>query len=58
MKGITIRLDELTLDKLHYVVSYYERSASSQIVYVVRELIRDFEKKHGEITFENQSEQK
>lgn len=58
MKGITIRLDDLTLDKLHYVASYYERSASSQIVYTVRELIRNFEKEHGEITIDKNSEQK
>ncbi|MGN0478919.1 MAG: hypothetical protein ACI4GO_05765 [Hominenteromicrobium sp.] len=58
MKGITVRLDDLTLNKLHYVSNYYERSASSQIVYLVRELIRDFEKEHGEITFENESGQK
>ena len=35
--------------KLHYISKYYGRSANGQILYLVRQAIRDFEKAEGEI---------
>ena len=37
------------LDKLHVVADYEGRSANSQILVLIRDLIEEYEKKHGEI---------
>ena len=49
IKSFSIRIDDTMLDKLHYIADYEGRSANSQIVVLVRDLIEDYEKKHGEI---------
>lgn len=49
IKSFSIRIDEVMLDKLHYVADYEGRSANGQIVVLIRDLIEDYEKKHGEI---------
>ena len=48
-KSLSIRIDEEMLDKLHFVADYEGRSANSQILILIRDLIEDYEKKHGEI---------
>jgi len=48
-KHISIRIEELTLKKFHYVSKYEDRSASGQIMFLINKSIRDFEEKHGEI---------
>ena len=48
-KHISIRIDEKTLKKFHYVAKYDDRSASGQIMFLINKNIRDFEEKHGEI---------
>lgn len=35
--------------KLHYIAKYEGRSANGQILYLIRQCIRDFEYKNGEI---------
>ncbi len=35
--------------KLHYIAKYEGRSANGQILYLIRQCIRDFEDKNGEI---------
>ena len=50
-KIISFRFDAETLDKLHYVANYEGRSVNGQINHMVRKLIENFEKEHGEITF-------
>lgn len=50
-KHISIRIDEETLKKFHYVAAYDDRSASGQIMYLINQNIRDFEGKHGKILF-------
>ncbi|MCI9402414.1 MAG: Arc family DNA-binding protein [Oscillospiraceae bacterium] len=47
---LSIRMDRDTHDKIQYVAAYEGRSMSSQIVYLMRENIRAFEKEHGPIT--------
>ena len=48
-KNFSFRIDEKTLDKLHVVAEYEARSANSQLIYLVRKCIQEFEAKHGEI---------
>ncbi len=48
-KHISIRIDEEVLRKFHYVAKYEDRSASGQIMFLINNCIRDFEKKNGEI---------
>jgi len=49
MKGLTVRIDDEMLDKLHYVASYEARSANGQVNILIRECIEKFEEKHGKI---------
>ena len=35
--------------KLHYISKYYGRSANGEILFLIRQAIRDFEKAEGEI---------
>jgi hypothetical protein len=37
------------LDKLHVIADYEGRSANSQILVLIRDLIEKYEDKHGEI---------
>lgn len=49
IKSLSIRIDEEMLDKLHVVADYEGRSANSQILILIRDLIESYEGKHGEI---------
>ena len=48
-KHISIRIDESTLQKLHYIAKYEDRSLSRQIMFLINSCIRDFEENHGKI---------
>ena len=48
-KHLGIRIDDELHYKLHYISKYDGRSANGQIIYLIRECIRNFEKEHGEI---------
>ena len=48
-KSLSIRIEKEMLDKLHVVAAYEERSANSQILILIRDCIRTFEKEHGVI---------
>ena len=48
-KSLSIRIDEEMLDKLHVIADYEGRSANSQILVLIRDLIEQYEAKHGEI---------
>ena len=48
-KSLSIRIEEEMLDKLHVVADYEGKSANSQILVLIRDLIEAYEKKHGEI---------
>ena len=52
-KHLSIRADSDMLDKFYYVSKYYGRSGSGQILYLMRNLISEFEKETGVITKEN-----
>lgn len=51
-KHIGVRINDEELHyKLHYIANYEGRSANGQILYIIRQCIKDFEKTHGEIKF-------
>lgn len=58
VKTYTLRIEEKTLDKLHYIANYYGRSANGQMLFMIRQLIEEFEKTHGEIKIERHSKKK
>lgn len=53
LKHISIRLEEETLKKFHYIAKYDDRSASGQIMFLINTCIRQFEAKHGEIQIDS-----
>ncbi|MBQ2945929.1 MAG: Arc family DNA-binding protein [Clostridia bacterium] len=48
-KSLSIRIEEEMLDKLHVIADYEGRSANSQILVLIRDLIEAYEARHGEI---------
>lgn len=51
IKSLSIRIDDVMLDKLHYIADYEGRSANSQTIILIRNAIEEYESKHGEIHF-------
>ena len=49
IKSLTIRIDDTLLDKLHVVADYEGRSANSQVLILIRNCVREYEKENGEI---------
>ncbi len=49
IKSISIRIDEHMLNKLHVVADYEGRSANSQILILIRDCVKNYEKEHGTI---------
>ena len=49
IKSLSIRIDDVMLNKLHIVAEYEGRSANSQILILIRDCIEKYEEKHGEI---------
>lgn len=49
MKGLTIRIDEELLDKLHVVADYEGRSANGQVIILIRRCVEAYERKNGSI---------
>lgn len=48
-RSLSIRLDDGLREKLRFIAAYEGRSANSQILYLIRKNIMEFEKEHGEI---------
>ena len=48
-KSLTIRIDDKLLDKLHVVADYEGRSANSQVLVLIRNCVKEYEKENGEI---------
>ena len=48
-KSLSIRIETEMPDKLHGIADYEGRSANSQILVLIRDLIEEYEDKHGEI---------
>lgn len=49
IKSLTIRIDDTLLDKLYVVADYEGRSANSQVLILIRNCVREYEKENGEI---------
>lgn len=49
IKGLTVRIDEELLHKLHIVADYEGRSANSQILILIRDAVEAYEARHGKI---------
>lgn len=48
-KHLGLHIDPVTHAKLRFVAEYYGRSISGQVLFLVRECIRDYERKNGGI---------
>lgn len=48
-KHLGIEVDPELHGKLHYISRYEGRSANGQILYLIRQCIREFEEEHGKI---------
>ncbi len=48
-KHLGIEIDPELHYKLHYISKYYGRSANGEILYLVRQAIKNFEAAEGEI---------
>ncbi len=48
-KHLGIEIDPSLHYKLHFLSKYEGRSANSEILYLIRQAIKDFEQKEGEI---------
>lgn len=57
-KHLGIEIDPALHYKLHYISKYYGRSANGQILYLIRQEIKSFEKAEGEIAVPDLSEAK
>ncbi len=49
-KHLGLEIDPALHYKLHYIAKYEGRSANGQILYLLRQCIKAFEEKEGEIT--------
>ena len=52
VKSVSIRIEEEMLKEIGYVADYEGRSVNSHILVLIRENIKRFEEKNGEITEE------
>ncbi|MBR3974742.1 MAG: hypothetical protein IKJ88_02660 [Clostridia bacterium] len=50
-KHVGIEVEPELHAKLHYIAKYEGRSANGQILYLIRQCIKDFEEKNGKIDF-------
>ncbi len=56
-KHLGIEIDPELHYKLHYISKYYGRSANGEILFLVRQAIREFEKVEGCIEFPPKDEE-
>lgn len=49
IKSVSIRIEEEMLEKIAYVADYEGRSVNSHVLVLIRESIKKFEEKNGEI---------
>ena len=55
-KHLGIEIDPELHYKLRYIAKYEGRSGNGQILYLVRQCIKDFEEKHGAIELEEKKD--
>lgn len=52
-KHLGIEIDSELHYKLHYIAKYEGRSGNGQILHLLRQYVREFERDHGDIPVEN-----
>lgn len=57
-KHLGLRIDKELHYKLHYLAAYEGRSASGEILYLLRKAIRQFEMEHGKIELPQEEDEK
>ena len=50
-KHLGIEIDPELHYKLHYISKYYGRSANGEILFLIKQAIKEFEKAEGKIEF-------
>ena len=50
-KHLGIEIEQEIHHKLRYIAKYEDRSINGQILYLIRQCIRDFESREGEIPY-------
>ncbi|MDF2700827.1 MAG: hypothetical protein K0Q49_2390 [Haloplasmataceae bacterium] len=45
----TIRTEQDIIDKITYIASEYERSGNQEIVYLIKQRIKEYESEHGQL---------
>ncbi len=50
IKSVSIRIEQEMLDKIAYIADYEGRSVNSHVLVLIRENIKAFEEKYGEIS--------
>jgi hypothetical protein len=53
-----IRTDKDTINKISYIAKENERNATQEIVYLIKQHIKDYESKHGILTLEEDGSMK
>lgn len=53
MPRYTMRISQELLDKLAYIAEYEARTVNKQLEYLVKQCIRNYERRHGEIQKED-----
>ena len=58
IKDFSLRIDEKTLEKLHFIAKSEDRSVTGELLHLVRKRIADFETEHGIIhtSFDEENE--
>lgn len=56
-KHLGIEIDPELHFKLHYISKYYGRSANGEILFLIRQAIKEFEKQEGQIEYPPRSEE-
>lgn len=54
IRNFTVRIDDEMLDDLHIISNYEGRSANSQVLILIRDLIKQYQEEHEEIFFTEQ----
>ena len=52
-KHLGIEIEPELHSKLQYIAKYEDRSMNGQILYLIRNCVREFEKNHGDIEKQN-----
>lgn len=53
----TIRTEQEVLNKIEYIAQQYERNTTQEIVFLIKEEIKRYEKENGEIVIKQEDEE-